>query len=1345
MLKHKLDNKIVKYGIKKLSFGIASVAIGAFIFLGNDASAHDTGNTNVTSTNTENRVTTSNTQNNNDLNNRENRVVASVENRVTTSNTQNNNDLNNRENRVVASVENRNNLNQSTTIIDSDTRSTRSVTASTVENNIVNQANSNGNQSSNNNLNVLDRRTDDSQNIATLLTNIINKNTESNTTSSASSQDVETPVEKGTKIISRLTAKYAEDIAKGYIGLEGGKYDSLIYKKAVLNPDGDDDGDGIANKDELYIYKKDGRTYLGYDIHPRLTDTDGDGLNDKEDRDKLIWNISARDMAMFMNLAYESDESVKNILSNKFPVGVEKDKIKRLTHSELSPYWTVKQTFHQNNGLDAVLFETKNNFPFLKGEKIQVLAFAGTNIGQGGDLKADIALAFGNESNQSEAAKELINSFRNSKEFTNLYITGHSLGGYLALRASVLAEKNKYNYYRETYTFNAPRIKTGGWFWGVPEEEENISNNMMQIGKVKNYFTDNDNIIPNNLRPKYIKNVGSSQGKHSSTSYFESRMNSNTDFNFGTRQNIDGKVVKVNNINNLKIVKPEKGTLSKTFLPKLVDKNPVSVIIGDILKDNDIINKVNRSILPVNTKLTVVKKEGLTSLGTKHAKVKILYLDDNTSNEIDVPILVNEANKQELNSVVNAAHKLIDTIVDLSDKSANSVSNYSLAKTNLSTKLSEASLVLANTLSTQLVINNMTKELARLGMDVINKRTALELTEAGKYSPRLIDDNKILLRQGSNINLDNVVKKIAKDGIPKNINYEIVNNSNLNEIGDINATIKVKYSDNSFDLINIPIRIYTDSKGESLKEEALPELVVSEKGESLKAEVLPELVVSEKGESLKAEVLPELVVSEKGESLKAEVLPELVVSEKGESLKAEVLPELVISEKGESLKAEVLPELVVSEKGESLKAEVLPELVVSEKGESLKAEVLPELVVSEKGESLKAEVLPELVVSEKGESLKVEVLPELVVSEKGESLKAEVLPELVVSEKGESLKAEVLPELVVSEKGESLKEEVLPELVVSEKGESLKAEVLPELVVSEKGEPLKEEVLPELVVSEKGESLKVEVLPELVVSEKGESLKVEVLSELVISEKGEVLIQESAPKGKVEKINDDKSGVEVELFNNKIDNISLNVKTVKDTQQLSNISKELSVDKDKVRILDLKLSKDNSIVHLNNERIVRIALLENESSEIEIYHVDKTGKLTLIPSEVNNRIVQFNINHFSLFAIVDFSKKETENKINDKNYIESSSKKEYVYEKIEENSYTVSSDRNENKLTESYAQVEFDENSKNTSKVVSLNNNYKKKESLPKTGENSSEKGISLAGIGLMIGLLGIRRKYRSY
>ena len=257
----------------------------------------------------------------------------------------------------------------------------------------------------------------------------------------------------------------------------------------------------------------------------------------------------------------------------------------------------------------------------------------------------------------------------------------------------------------------------------------------------------------------------------------------------------------------------------------------------------------------------------------------------------------------------------------------------------------------------------------------------------------------------------------------------------------------------------------------------------------------------------------------------------------------------------------------------------------------------------------------------------------------------------------------------------------------------------------------------------------------------------------------------------MENISDGKSGVEVELFNNKIDNISLNVKAVKDAQQLSSISKELSVDKDKVRILDLKLSKDNNVVHLNNERIVRIALLENESSEIEIYHVDKTGKLTLIPSEVNNKVVQFNINHFSLFAIVDFNKKEKskENKLSTNNNIEdlgsSHLKKndsvetrkensEIIRNNIDEASYRLNDNlekinintiQNENDLNRNNKLHEYSlKNNDTTQNIDKLSNNYEKKEVLPKTGETSSEQGIVIAGLGLMIGLLGVRRKYSS-
>ena len=80
---------------------------------------------------------------------------------------------------------------------------------------------------------------------------------------------------------------------------------------------------------------------------------------------------------------------------------------------------------------------------------------------------------------------------------------------------------------------------------------------------------------------------------------------------------------------------------------------------------------------------------------------------------------------------------------------------------------------------------------------------------------------------------------------------------------------------------------------------------------------------------------------------------------------------------------------------------------------------------------------------------------------------------------------------------------------------------------------------------------------------------------------------------------------------------------LKNRIQLESISRSLFVKKDKVRVLDLKLSKNTSVLNINNKRIVRIALLDNESDKINIYHIEKNGKLTLIPSKVKNRVVQF--------------------------------------------------------------------------------------------------------------------------
>ncbi|MGX7111722.1 Rib/alpha-like domain-containing protein [Gemella cuniculi] len=667
------------------------------------------------------------------------------------------------------------------------------------------------------NLNVLDKKSNDIKSIKDLLNDIIKKNEDVKSTVDEKKDITESSEEKGTKIISRLTPKYAELISKGYIGLEGGKYDSLLYKKKPLDPNGDDDGDGILNKDEIYIYKKDGRTYLGYDVHPKLADTDGDGRNDKEDNDKLIWNISARDMALFMNLVYEKDNVINDILNPEKSIITFQKKSHRVMHNELSPYWKVKKVFHQNNGLDAVLFETKSNYPFLKNGTIQVLAIQGTNPHQTGDLKADAALVLGNESNQSIATKDLINSFKNDSSITNLYLTGHSLGGYLSLRATAEAVQKNNQAYKGTYTFNAPKIYSGILnFWGRGEfgRASDLTDKLAQIGTVVNYTTNNDNVIPSFLRLKYSKNIGNSAGKHSSTSYFESIINKNPDFNFGKRQGLDKEGYVDPNLGNLKIVPPENGSLSATFPPSLVDKKPISMTVGDKVKDRDILDKVDKTKLPVNVKLSVLKKDELTTPGTKKAVVKVLYQDDNSESEIDIPILVNEADKSELISVMNEVGKLLDINGDISDKTKESSKKYLESRRILAEKLLDAQKIIDDKSSSQADVNKIKKELAKAGLDFIEKTGDLQLNDSEKYKVSLTDDNPISVKKGSKIEYSEIINKINKSNLPEGTKYEITEDIDLEKIGKASVKVKIIYPDKTESEIEVPILVYEE--GENL-------------------------------------------------------------------------------------------------------------------------------------------------------------------------------------------------------------------------------------------------------------------------------------------------------------------------------------------------------------------------------------------------------------------------------------------------------------------------------------------------------------------------------------------------
>lgn len=714
-------DRIMKYSIKKFTVGIASVAIGSILFLGSNAQASDK----VEENKTEVATTVNNAQ----------PVTAEVPTNKVEANKQQNTNVNNlttnSNNTVekkVEAVQPASTNNKAEAVQPASTNKVEVIQKETPSNKEVESNKKESTTASE--LNVLDKRTTDSSNIKDLLTNIIKKNEEENAKQATNKVEVEAEnVEKGVQIISKLTPEYAEAISKGYIGLEGGKYDNLLYKKAVLNPDADDDGDGILNKDELYIYKKDGKTYLGYNVHPKLADTDGDGIADNEDKDKLLWNVSARDMAMFMSLVYEKDNNIENILTKDLPEGALKSNLHRMMNNELAPFWSLKKTYHQDNGLDAALFETKNNLPFLNGEKIQVLAIAGTNVAQAGDLKADAALVLGNESKESIATLDLLNSLRNDKSITNLYITGHSLGGYLTLRATAEARQKNFEAYRGSYTFNAPRIYTGLFnFFGGGKmgKASDLTDKMTLNHEITNYVTNNDNVVPKFLQTKHNINIGNSFGAHAYSSYFEKRMDNHKDFNFGKRQGMSGVGYIDQLQKKLKLVSAEKGTLSKTFLPTLVDNKPLSVMFGNSVTDSEILKRVDTSKLPVNVKLSILSKDDLLSgLGSKQAVVKVLYLDDNTTNNITVPILVNEANKLQLTSVVNAATKLVNASVDLNRKNEASVKSYTQNKEEILKVLNEANSLLENKLAFQNTVNEVTNKLANLGVNLINSRLVL--------------------------------------------------------------------------------------------------------------------------------------------------------------------------------------------------------------------------------------------------------------------------------------------------------------------------------------------------------------------------------------------------------------------------------------------------------------------------------------------------------------------------------------------------------------------------------------------------------------------------------------------
>ena len=369
-----------------------------------------------------------------------------------------------------------------------------------------------------------------------------------------------------------LTDEYAKQIKAGVIGSEGNKLDSLLLNGPQLSPESYTDNDYLKDKEELYIYEKDGKKYVGYNSHPLLEDTDGDGIIDSKEKpdEKLKWNVSERDMIMFMELSYRDDNYIDRVLDHKKPL-TESELYKKngdsrpryeymMMNKELGPYWERKKSYHTSSGLDAVLYETKSDFSYLPNGTAQVLAFRGTSDAK--DIGADITLGLGSNPQQGIDAENIMRELAKDKSITNLYLTGHSLGGYLVQRAMVEAYQLAYSdsrvmsskdqrAYRNFYnnvlkkgtTFNAPKVRTSYFssseFWQKGLDSKNIA----KSGKMTHYIVNNDSTIGKSVSndSDVVINVGDTKGGHSSRSYFEADMiNRRSEFMSGKRISLDG-------------------------------------------------------------------------------------------------------------------------------------------------------------------------------------------------------------------------------------------------------------------------------------------------------------------------------------------------------------------------------------------------------------------------------------------------------------------------------------------------------------------------------------------------------------------------------------------------------------------------------------------------------------------------------------------------------------------------------------------------------------------------------------------------------------------------------------
>ena len=194
--------------------------------------------------------------------------------------------------------------------------------------------------------------------------------------------------------------------------------------------------------------------------------------------------------------------------------------------------------------------------------------------------------------------------------------------------------------------------------------------------------------------------------------------------------------------------------------------------------------------------------------------------------------------------------------------------------------------------------------------------------------------------------------------------------------------------------------------------------------------------------------------------------------------------------------------------------------------------------------------------------------------------------------------------------------------------------------------------------------------------------------------------------------------VAVSFDKNKIKADDVFVGAINDEKLNKTIIEKLGSEYKVIEVFEIHFKKDGKKLDSDAERTVKVSVVKNDSAELEVYHIADNNVLEKVESSFSDGSLQFKINHFSKFTILErirVGAKDLESRVQ----IVTPAKADYKKEYKKENS----------------------NNTVTNSNTVEKEASKKEKEELPKTGLES-EQTIGMALLAL-VAAIAIRRKQK--